>query len=198
MLAISAVGWGLLAVSVALGLLLLWMAAMGVTGRLSLDVGVGRSFHALGPLTVRMNAPRKTVFEVVSAPYLGRPSQQAAGSVEVLERGSDMVVAAHRTRLRFFTAITVETVRFEPPQRVTFGLLRGPVPHVEEEFVLRDADGGTEFSYQGRLAMDFWILGRLVGRFVAAPTWTSVVRRHLEDVKRAAEERARAARRRRG
>lgn len=197
-LAISTVGWALVVLAVAGGILLLWSAAMVVTGRLTLDVGIGRSFHALGPITVRIGAPRDIVFEVVSAPYFGRVPRDARGSVEVLERGADMVVAAHHTRLRFFTSTTVEAVRFEPPGRITFRLLRGPVPHVEEEFVLRDDGGSTEFRYEGRLAADFWVLGRIVGRFVAAPTWTSVVRRHLEDVKRAAEERAEAARRRRG
>jgi hypothetical protein len=48
--------------------------------------------------------------------------------------------------------------------------------------------------YRGELAMDFWILGRLAGRFLVKPTWEKVVRRHLGDVKTIAEERARSER----
>jgi len=61
--------------------------------------------------------------------------------VEVRERGADLVLAAHDTpigaRLR---ATTVETVRFTPPERVDFRLVRGPVPQVEETFLLTEVE----------------------------------------------------------
>jgi hypothetical protein len=39
-----------------------------VRGDLTLDLGIGRTLRPLGPLTVRINAPRKVVFDVISAP----------------------------------------------------------------------------------------------------------------------------------
>ncbi|MGH3464327.1 MAG: hypothetical protein ACRDP9_22895 [Kribbellaceae bacterium] len=48
--------------------------------------------------------------------------------VEVLERGIDMVLAAHCTPIRGrLRATTVETVRFQPPALIDFRLVRGPV-----------------------------------------------------------------------
>ena len=47
-----------------------------------------------------------------------------------------MVLAAHYTRSGRLTTTTVETVRFERPERIWFRLLRGPVPHVLERFEL--------------------------------------------------------------
>jgi len=79
----------------------------------------------------------------------------------VLERGSDLVLAAHRTPVgRRLTAVTVETVRFTPPERIDFRLLRGPVPHVVEYFELVDEPGGTtRVEYRGELGTDGWALG---------------------------------------
>lgn len=161
------------------------------TGRLTLDLGWGRSRHSLGPITQRIDAPRELVFEVAAAPYLGRTPP--AGT-EVWERGSDLVVAAHHTRVHFYTARTVEAVRFEEPERIAFRHLQGPVPEAFEEFLLRDAGGGTELEYRGQIGIDWWLLGRLAGRVWVVPQWESKVRPHLEDLKERAEERARRRR----
>jgi hypothetical protein len=98
-------------------------------------------------------------------------------------------VAAHHTRLSLLTSTTVESVRFEAPERISFRLLRGVAPSVTEEFTFAETEAGTVMGYRGELAMDFWILGRLAGRFLVKPTWEKVVRSHLDDVKRIAEER---------
>jgi hypothetical protein len=70
------------------------------------------------------------VFEVIKAPYGQRVPRAVAQKPRIIERGSDMVLAAHDTPLRGrLKATTVETVRFYPPDRVDFKLVRGPVPH---------------------------------------------------------------------
>jgi hypothetical protein len=169
-------------------------------GLMALDLGVGRSVHPLGPVTLRIRAPRDLVFEIVAAPYLGKMPGSMEGKIEILERHGDMVVALHRTPLPLRDAITVESVAFERPERVTFRLLRGPVPHVSEEFLLEERDGETEFIYTGELGADLWALGRLYGGRIVKPVWEKVVRDSLAEVKAAAEERAaaRARRARRG
>jgi hypothetical protein len=66
---------------------------------------------------VEIAPPPETVFDVVATPYLGR-TPGAWETLEVLERGTDMVLAAQYTPLgRRLTASTVETVRFERPER---------------------------------------------------------------------------------
>ncbi len=157
-------------------------------GRLHLDLGWGRSMCELGPIKISIAAPRELVFEIIAAPYLGRAP--ARSGVEVLARSSELVVAAHHTPVHFYTSRTVEAVDFEPPNRVGFRHLTGPVPHAVEEFTLDDADGETELRYSGELGIDFFVLGRIAARHWVRPQWEGVVREHLEDVKERAEQRA--------
>jgi hypothetical protein len=170
--------------------------ALLVRGALTLDLGVGRSVRPLGPLRFPIAAPREVVFDVVSAPYLRRTPRGLEGKLHVLERSGDMVLAAHFTRVRRFVATTVETVRFEPPSQVHFRLVRGPVPHVVEQFALQDTEQGTELEYRGELGTDLWALGRWWGTRVAEQ-WEAAVRTSLEAVKVEAERRAARAESRR-
>ncbi|HJR96160.1 MAG TPA: SRPBCC family protein [Gaiellaceae bacterium] len=176
---------------------LAWAAGVGtlvwalvVRGSLSVDLGVGRRYRPLGPISMRIAAPRDIVFEVVSTPYLGRTSRALREKVDVLERGDDLVLAAHRTRAYGLTATTVETVRFEPPERVHFRLVRGPVPHVVETLVLIEVEDETELRYSGELGTDLWPLGRMWGAAVARK-WEATVAASLEVIRAEAERRAR-------
>ncbi len=163
--------------------------ALVVRGALTLDVGVGRRVRPLGPIRMHVAASPETVFDVVAAPYLGRTPRAMQDKIEVLERGSDLVLAAHFTRAGFLTATTVETVRFERPHRVHFRLLRGPVPHVLETFELGPAaDGGTDFEYIGELGTDFGPVGAWWGG-VVADTWVRTVEESLEGIRAEAERR---------
>ena len=160
-----------------------------VRGALTLDLGVGRRVRPLGPITIAIAAAPETVFDVVAAPYLGRTPRAMQAKLRVLERGSDMVLAAHYTTVGRRTTTTVETVRFERPGRVAFRLVRGPVPHVVERFELRAAGEGTELSYVGEIGADLWRLGRWWADRVAEP-WERTVERSLEGIRIEAERRA--------
>ena len=169
-------------------------AALGyaglVTGACPLDVGIGRRTRPLGPQVVNIVAACDVVFDVVAAPYLGRTPRAMASKLEVLERGSDMVLAAHYTQVgRRLTATTVETVRFTRHERIDFRLVRGPVPHVVEAFVLADRDGGTELRYEGEIGADLWRLGQWWAGVVAR-RWEAVVAASLASIKAEAERRA--------
>jgi hypothetical protein len=156
-------------------------------GRLTLDLGWGRSLHPLGPITMQIAAPRDLVFEIINAPYAGR----AGGSgIEVIAQGDHLVVAAHYTKVHFYTARTVEVIEFDPPGRVGFRHLGGPVPHAEEQFVLSEAESGTQLEYGGEVGIDFFVLGRVAARRWVRPQWEGTVREHLEDLKARAEQRA--------
>lgn len=161
-----------------------------VRGALTVDLAVGRRLRPLGPVRESIAAPPETVFDVIAAPYLRRTPRAMLAKLEVLERGSDMALAAHFTPLgRRLTVTTVETVRFERPDRVSFRLLRGPVPHLTETFELHRTDAGTELEYRGELGTDLWQLGSCWGAIVARP-WTRAVKQSLSSIRTEAERRA--------
>jgi Polyketide cyclase / dehydrase and lipid transport len=163
-----------------------------VSGAITIDLGVGRRLQPLGPVTRRIAAPRELVFDVISAPYLERTPRALEQKLQVWERGSDMVLAAHFTPVKCGVTTTVETVRFERPGQVSFRVVRGPVPHVAESFVLAEVDGATELTWEGQLGTDLWSFGAWWGSRVAR-SWTKVVRASLAEIAVEAERRAASA-----
>jgi hypothetical protein len=161
---------------------------LAVRGALTVDLGVGRRTTELGPLRATIDAAPDAVFDVIAGPYLGRTPRAMASKLRVLEQGSDMVVAAHFTPIGALTATTIESVRFERPHRISFRLLRGPVPYVTEAFALVDAGGRTEFTYTGELGTDFWRMGQWWGHTVAA-RWERAVQQSITSIKAEAERR---------
>jgi uncharacterized protein YndB with AHSA1/START domain len=178
-------------------LLLLGAGAAGyvlvVRGSLTLDLQLGRRIRPLGPITATIAAPPETVFAVIADPYLSRTPRAMQDKLRVIERGSDMVLAAHFTTAGRLTTTTVETVGFERPHRVSFRLVRGPVPHVLETYELKPAAEGTELVYSGELGTDLWQLGSWwAGR--VAPPWERTVAHSLNAIRAEAERRADKAR----
>lgn len=169
-----------------------WVALRAVVrGQLTVDLGVGRSVRPLGPIAIRVEAPRDVVFEVAAAPYGPQAPRELRRHVEVLQHSPGMVLAAHRTPVGRDVAVTVEGVVLDRPERIGFRLVRGPVPHVVEEFLFDEVDGATTLTYTGELGTDLWALGRAWGARVA-PVWDEAVRRSLERIREAAERRARS------
>jgi hypothetical protein len=144
----------------------------------------------LGPISRTIAAPPETVFDVIAGPYLGRTPKAMHDKLTVLERGNDMVLAAHYTTTGRVTTTTVETVRFERPHRVSFRLVRGPVPQVVETYELASAPEGTEFVYAGELGTDLWRLGEWWGNHIAEK-WERAVASSLDAIESEAERRAR-------
>src|SRR5919109_4860149 len=150
------------------GSLLVGGAALVARAGLTLDIGIGRRIRPLGPIALDIAAPPELVFDVIAAPYLGRTPRAMRGKLDVIERGTDLVLAAHFTRLApGVTVTTVETVRFERPHRISFRLIKGPLPHVLERFELRPSEIGTAFEYSGELGSDLWALGAAWSGIVA-------------------------------
>ncbi|MBV8559920.1 MAG: SRPBCC family protein [Acidimicrobiia bacterium] len=164
------------------------------TGALSLDTNIGRRRRPLGPLQRDISAPPETVFDVIAEPYLARTPHAMEAKLRVLERGADVVVAEHFTPIGLgLKATTVEAVHFERPSRISFRLVRGPVPYVIETFELAPAPLGTVFTYAGELGADFWALGSWWASVVAA-RWERAVAASLDEIAEEAERRARHAR----
>ncbi len=161
-----------------------------VRGALTLDLGVGRRTRPLGPIQMSIGAPRETVFDVIAAPYLNKTPRAMSSKLTVLERGGDMVLAAHYTGVGRRTTTTVETVRFERPARVHFRVVRGPVPHVAEGYDLEPSGDGTELLYTGEIGADLWLLGAWWADQVAGP-WEQTVKSSLDAIRAEAERRDR-------
>jgi hypothetical protein len=178
--------------------LLLGLAFVGVgrrgyrllaSGALTIDVGVGRRTRRLGPVSWEIAAGRETVFEVISGPYLGPTPRALKDKLEVWERSAEMVLAAHYTQVKCGVTTTVETVRFTRPDRIDFRVVRGPVPHLVEAFILEPTDVGTRLTWQGELETDLWALGSWWGDRVAR-AWEKAVRDSLRPIAAEAERRA--------
>jgi hypothetical protein len=162
-----------------------------VTGRVTLDLGVGRRSRPLGPLTIDVAAPRDVVYAVAAAPYAERRPRALSEKVDIWDRSENVVLAAHRTPVgRGLTAVTVEMVTFDPPRRIGFRLLRGPVPHVAERFEFELSPTGTQLVYTGELGTDLWRLGERWGDVVAG-AWVRTVRASLDSIRVEAERRTR-------
>jgi Polyketide cyclase / dehydrase and lipid transport len=172
------------------GSLLTAGAVLVARAGLTLDIGIGRRLRPLGPIVLDIAAPPELVFDVLAAPYLGRTPRALRGKLEVIERGADLVLAAHHTPVApRLTVTTVETVRFERPRRVTFRLVKGPVPHVVERYELRASGRGTAFEYRGELGTDLWTLGAWWAAVVAR-SWARAVATTLDGIRTEAERRA--------
>ena len=160
-----------------------------VEGAVTLDTGLGRRVQPLGPCSWQIAAPRELVFELIEGPYRRTP-RALREKLEVWERGGDMVLAAHMTQVGRRKVKTVETVRFGPPERIHFRLVRGPVPHVAERFELEDSGSGeTTLTWVGELGTDFGPLGEWFGARVAR-SWQRTVETSMGAVKTEAERRA--------
>lgn len=160
-----------------------------VTGRLTLDLDIGRRTRPLGPIVVNIAADPEAVYAAAAAPYAERRTRAMADKVAILERAPGMVLAAHRTPLgKRLTAVTVETVLLEPPNRISFRLVRGPVPLVTEVFDIQPTPEGTCVNYTGFLSTDLGRLGELWGDLVAR-SWIAAVEASLTAIRTEVERR---------
>jgi (2Fe-2S) ferredoxin len=132
-----------------------------------------------------VEAPRELCFEVVAS--AGRVIERISETERVVEFLADYRGRAVRT---------VERVVLEPPHRIRYSWLKGPLPSVEEEiaFLAKGSDE-TEIVYSGAFSFQTGVLGWVYGRLVVKSRFERIVREHLLDGKTIAEKRA--ARRRR-
>ena len=145
----------------------------------------------LPSLSLPIDARPELVFQLIRAVGQGPDAKHA----RVVERPApDRAIVEFMTSLPLWTVRTLEEVVFIPPDRITYRLLRGPLPEVHEEFRLEAADGGTVLRYSGTFrAHEPWPR-TLVDRLVVPRLYRRAVLKTMQGIKRAAEDRQRRSR----
>ena len=140
---------------------------------------------------VVISAPRELVYQKMSSIGSGRLKDNSSESSKVLQRSDDEIIVEFKSRAGPFTITTVEQVTLDPPNRITFQHLEGPLRYAREEFVFKDVDGGTELEHEGEFVWArFPVLGWLVGRFFIKRAFERIIEDHVGRIKVGCEARA--------
>jgi hypothetical protein len=195
-LAVSAAWWASLA---AVSLLLLGVAAVllvGIAhGRITMELGWGRSWMSLQERRVSIAAPPGIVIDVLREAARGTiPGITARERTQVLEESGGLVVNESINDSRFGRVRAREAVQFHPRGLVTYRHLSGPLPGTEESFEVRGTDEGSELHYRGRIPVEFWALGRAVARVLILPEYERLLHLHIAALIKTCETRARRPR----
>ncbi|MEX2556517.1 MAG: hypothetical protein WEB06_12935 [Actinomycetota bacterium] len=135
---------------------------------------------ALREQSLRVRAPQELCFQVVSS----------AGPV-VEERGEHEKLVEFRIDLGNRKLVTLELVHLEPPDRIAYRWVRGPLPMVEEsiEVMLLSVDA-CELRYRGRFQTPHGGIRGLVEGWIIRKMFDRAVGEHLDQARRTAEARA--------
>ena len=146
----------------------------------------------LRPQTIRIDAPRELVFQMMSHFGRGRLPGDNSEASRVVCREEDRVVVEFRTRAGFFTYTTLEEVMLYPPERIEFRHLRGPLAYAVEEFAFSAVtEKRTELTHSGEFVWSrIPFFGRLGGLIYTRPVFERAIAAHMAQVKSAAEARA--------
>ncbi|MFQ5934600.1 MAG: type II toxin-antitoxin system RatA family toxin [Dehalococcoidia bacterium] len=144
----------------------------------------------LSPQCVSIKAHRELVYQMVTAIGRGRLPGSNMSS-RLISRNGNTLIAEFYTRVGPVTVTTLEELTLEPPEKIKYRWLKGPVKYVREEFLFREADnGGSELAYSGEFDLKIPIFGWLVGRLFIKPRFERLVVEHMEEIREAAEARA--------
>ncbi len=148
------------------------------------------SFLPLPSLSIEIAAHPELVYQLIAAAGRGSLPGGASHGARLLEQPApDRAVVEFTTPVFGRRVVTVEEVRFEPPHRIHYRLLSGPLPAVEEEFWLQPAAIGTVMRYSGRYQPHRPLLRTLFDRAVVPSIYRRVVWKSMLDIKAAAEAR---------
>ena len=140
--------------------------------------------------TVVVKAPRDMVYQKMTSYGRGRLQGDNNESSKVICRDGNSIVAEFRTRAGPFTHTTIELVTLEPPERITFKHLKGPLHYAWEEFVFNDVEGDTEITHRGEFIWSrFPVLGWLGGLLYTKPAFERVIEKHMQQIKLSCEAR---------
>lgn len=126
-----------------------------------------------------VSAPRELVYEVVAT---------AGRTIGNLEYGR---LIEFEISWRGKTIKTFEAVTLDPPRRVGYRWVVGPLDGVSEEILFEErAEDTTEMIYRGSFGSPAGLLGWFRGALVVRPIFNKLVFQHLAEAKNLAEARA--------
>ncbi len=141
---------------------------------------------------VRIKAPRELIYQMMSSFGRGRLQGDNNESSEVLSRDGDTLVVKFRTKAGLISYDTVEEISLEPPGRITFKHLSGPLHYAWEEFVFEEVgEFETDLVHDGefiwkRIPFFGWFGGMIYTR----PAFERVLTKHMAQIKESSEARA--------
>ena len=140
---------------------------------------------------VPIKAPRDMVYQKMSSFGSGRLQGDNNESSRVISRDGDTIVAEFKTRVGPLTYTTVEEVVLEPPDRISFTHLKGPLHYAWEQFEFRDVDGDMELVHRGEFVWHWLpVFGWLWGWMYVKPLFERLIVKHMRQVRVSCEARA--------
>ena len=141
--------------------------------------------------TILIKAPRELVYQKMSSFGRGKLQGDNAEWSRLVSRDGNSIVAEFKTKSGLFSYITLEQVSLDPPNRITFEHLEGPLQYAHEEFVFVDVEGDTELTHSGEFIWHrFPVIGWLMGRLYVKPMFERLLKRHMEEIRVGCEARA--------
>jgi hypothetical protein len=172
------------------GSLLVGGAALVTRAGLTLDIGIGRRIRPLGPIVLDIAAPPEVVFDVIAAPYLGRTPRALRNKLEVIERGADLVLAAHFTPVA--PGLTVPRSRPCGSSDPTASRSRSSRGRCRTCSNATNCDRATSVPRSSTAASSAPTCGHSAAPGAMwSPSWEQTVEQSLESVRTEAERRAR-------
>ena len=145
----------------------------------------------LSPHTVRVEAPRELIFQKLSSFGRGRLKGGGQENSRLLCSDGDTMVVEFKTKAGLLSYTTIELVTVEPPDRIVFEHLSGPMQYARDEFLFREVESGTELTHRGEF---IWtgipLIGWFGGRFFTKPMFEHAVERHMSMIKETCEARS--------
>jgi hypothetical protein len=147
----------------------------------------------MSPAQVHIKADRRLAFQVLTAWGAAGPDGKPTNRL-IRSEGERLLIEFH-TKVRGLlgregTHTTQEWVTLKEPERITFQGAQGPLPLLQDAFVLEDLGPCTLLRYESTFGVRFWWLGWLVGKVYVAPILKRFMREHLQEVKGTIEARA--------
>lgn len=151
----------------------------------------------VGPVTTDIGAPTDLVYQMLAA--IGQGSQESGERAEIIEAEGNVLVCDFWTRVAMpigndRLVRTRERVTLQPPNRIDYEHLDGPVAGLRETITVGEAtDGQALLTYVGSYEAPS-LLAYLRARLIARPVIDRIMREHFAAVRNRAEARARRSR----
>ncbi|MDQ6883931.1 MAG: SRPBCC family protein [Candidatus Dormibacteraeota bacterium] len=150
-----------------------------------------RGAVSLPSLALPIKAQPALVFQLIAAVGQGPDAAHA----RVIERPSaNRAIVEFTTRVAGRTVKTLEEVGFHTPDRITYRLLKGPLPAVDEEFRMEPDGDNTILRYRATFVPHAPWWRAAFDRAIVPWIYRKAVTSSMHQIKQAAEERQRKSR----